>query len=250
MKYSIKERNCIIEKYIDLIDNLVKGYSAKANVDVDELKSYTYEHLIHYIDSYKYKKTSKLEEHIRKHIVEIIFGGIANIKFGNASNIFNAYMEAKKEMKRNTENDNICIKDVLTYMHETNIINSKTFENLQAKFLINKTLPLNTYKDKIIIDDESLFYEATNDLRLESIKEALLVLEKRERYVVSCRYGITGEPMRQADIAKKLNCSCSRITELEKRALKKLKNFSCVQELKYILDMIDEHHEDYKIKVK
>lgn len=250
MKYSIEERNNIIEKYINLIDNLVKGYSVKANVDVDELKSYTYEHLINYIDSYKYKKISKLEEYIRKHIIEIILDGIAIIKFENASNIFYAYIDAKKEMKKNKEMDNICIKDVLTYMYNNNIINSKTFETLQAKFLISKTLPLNTYKDKIIIDDESLFYEATKDLRLDSIKEALLVLEKRERYVISCRYGINGEPMTQADIAKKLNCSSSRVTELEKSALKRLRSFSSVQELKYILDMIDEHHEDYKIKVK
>lgn len=250
MKYSIKERNKIIEKHIDLIDNLVKGYATKANVDVDELKSYTYEHIIYYIDNYKFQKVSKLEEYIRKHIVKIILDAIADIKFGNAHNIYYTYLAAKKEMVKNKYRDNICIKDVLIYMHDTKKINSKTLECLQSKFLINKTLPLNTYKDKIIIDDESLFYEATKDLRLDSIKEALLVLEKRERYIISCRYGITGEPMTQADIAKKLNCSCARITELEKSALKRLRYFNSVQKLRYILDMIDEHHEDYKIKVK
>lgn len=250
MKYSIKERNDILVKYIDLVNTLVNGYASKANVDLDELKSYTYEHLIYYIDNYKYKKNSKLEEYIQKHIIEIILDGIAVIKFGDAYKIFYTYVAAKKEMAKKQKKDNICIKDVLIYMHNNNIINSKTFENLQSKFLINKTLPLNSYKEKIIIDDKSLFYEATKDLCLESIKEALLVLEKRERYVISCRYGINCEPMTQSDIAKNLNCSSSRIAELEKSALKRLRYFSSVQELRYILDIIDEHHEDYKIKLK
>ncbi len=47
-------------------------------------------------------------------------------------------------------------------------------------------------------------------------------LEEREREILSLRYGLTGEPMTQREVARQLHISRSYVSRIEKKALDKL----------------------------
>ncbi len=76
-----------------------------------------------------------------------------------------------------------------------------------------------------VISEESNIIDDI-DLRLNAEKLYHYIddiLEDRERKIIELRYGLTGEPLTQREVAKTLNISRSYVSRIEKKALEKLK---------------------------
>ncbi|HOB36647.1 MAG TPA: RNA polymerase sporulation sigma factor SigK [Candidatus Avimonas sp.] len=91
--------------------------------------------------------------------------------------------------------------------------------------------PIDTDKDGHPLTLSDVISEESNiiddiDLRLNAEKLYHYIddiLEDRERKIIELRYGLTGEPLTQREVAKTLNISRSYVSRIEKKALEKLK---------------------------
>ena len=93
--------------------------------------------------------------------------------------------------------------------------------------------PIDTDKDgntltliDIIADDSDVIEEIETKVRVEKLRTLLETkLDKREKQIISMRYGLNGEKeLTQREIAKKLGISRSYVSRIETATLKKLKN--------------------------
>ncbi|KRQ86860.1 RNA polymerase sigma-28 factor precursor [Caloramator mitchellensis] len=72
-------------------------------------------------------------------------------------------------------------------------------------------------------DSDRIVDEVDNKISTKKLKNLLgKVLDEKEKLIIELRYGITGEPLTQREIAKMLGISRSYVSRIEKKALKKL----------------------------
>ena len=91
--------------------------------------------------------------------------------------------------------------------------------------------PIDTDKDgnvltlMDIVADENDFVEGIElKLRAQALREAIRLLEPREREIITYRYGLHGgEPKTQREVASVLRISRSYVSRIEKKALEKLR---------------------------
>ena len=93
--------------------------------------------------------------------------------------------------------------------------------------------PIDTDKDgnaltliDIIADDSDVVEEIELKVRIEKLRKLLETkLDKREKLIISMRYGLNGQKeLTQREIAKKLGISRSYVSRIETATLQKLKN--------------------------
>jgi RNA polymerase primary sigma factor len=71
--------------------------------------------------------------------------------------------------------------------------------------------------------DEELLYD--NDLR-HSVNETLSILTERERNIVECYFGLTGEKMTLEAIGEEYNLTKERVRQIKEKAIRKLRHNS------------------------
>jgi len=77
--------------------------------------------------------------------------------------------------------------------------------------------------DVLGTDSEKIVDEVDNKISTRKLKSLLnKVLDEKEKIIIELRYGISGEPLTQREIAKILGISRSYVSRIEKKALKKL----------------------------
>lgn len=94
--------------------------------------------------------------------------------------------------------------------------------------------PIDTDKDgnaltlgDIISDDSDIAEKTDTKIKIEKLNKLILsVLDKREKEIISYRYGLYGkEELTQHEIAEKMGISRSYVSRIEKAALKKLRPY-------------------------
>ena len=76
----------------------------------------------------------------------------------------------------------------------------------------------------VVAEDDDLLETVSTRERIQLVRQAVEEqLHGRERQVIALRYGLAGNPpLRQREVAKRLNISRSYVSRIEKRALEKL----------------------------
>ena len=76
----------------------------------------------------------------------------------------------------------------------------------------------------VVAEEEDLLETVSTRQRIAQLRVAVAQnLDERERQVIVLRYGLSGcAPLRQREVAKKLDISRSYVSRIEKRALEKL----------------------------
>ena len=77
----------------------------------------------------------------------------------------------------------------------------------------------------VVAEDSDLLEQVASREMVAQLRRAMSVcLTEQERQVIELRYGLKGKPpMRQREVAQRLNISRSYISRIEKRALEKLR---------------------------
>lgn len=77
--------------------------------------------------------------------------------------------------------------------------------------------------DVLGTESDSVLDEVENKISIKKLYGLIeKVLEGKEKLIIQLRYGLTGEPQTQREIAKYLGISRSYVSRIEKKALKKL----------------------------
>jgi RNA polymerase primary sigma factor len=80
---------------------------------------------------------------------------------------------------------------------------------------------------------ESPFEQASETLRRENVRKALMALPAREREVIEMRFGLTGErPYTLEEVGRAFNVTRERIRQIENHTLKKLESLPEAQHLR------------------
>jgi RNA polymerase sigma factor (sigma-70 family) len=77
-----------------------------------------------------------------------------------------------------------------------------------------------------LVDDPSAgdaYDQVLDEVEAEELLPLLSVLSERERSILEAHYGLHGEPQSHKEIAERLGLSTSRVRQLERRALNKLR---------------------------
>ena len=76
----------------------------------------------------------------------------------------------------------------------------------------------------VVAEDDDLLETVSTRERIYQVRQAVEEqLHGRERQVIALRYGLCGNPpLRQREVAKRLDISRSYVSRIEKRALEKL----------------------------
>ena len=81
-----------------------------------------------------------------------------------------------------------------------------------------------TLEDRLSDDGESIEEIAEKKAEIIRLRSKLDTLTERERYIITCRYGLMGgEEITQREVAGMLGISRSYVSRIEKRALEKLR---------------------------
>jgi RNA polymerase sigma factor (sigma-70 family) len=119
------------------------------------------------------------------------------------------------------------------------IVDRSGVEREKAERLLAAAAPPRSFQEPITADDGGVigsFGDLVDDPRAEDAYERVLdqieaqelvpllsVLSDRERSILGARYGLDGEPQSHRAIAERLGVSVSRVRDIERRALGKLR---------------------------
>ena len=81
-----------------------------------------------------------------------------------------------------------------------------------------------TLMDVIMDNQDSVTDKLMHKDRLNILSNNLNILDKKEKEIISLRYGMNGKELTQKEVAKRFNISRSYVSRIEKRALIKLLN--------------------------
>lgn len=115
-----------------------------------------------------------------------------------------------------------CIENEIL-MHVRSTKKSKSEVYLQDPIGVDKEGNEICLIDILGTDSEKIVDEVDNKISTKKLKALInKILDEKEKIIIELRYGISGEPLTQREIAKMLGISRSYVSRIEKRALKKL----------------------------
>ncbi|SKA81773.1 RNA polymerase, sigma 27/28 subunit, RpsK/SigK [Caloramator quimbayensis] len=121
-----------------------------------------------------------------------------------------------------------CIEnEILMYVRANKKIKSEVY--LQDPIGVDKEGNEICLMDVLGTDSDAVLDEVENKVSIKKLYNLIeKILEGKEKLIIQLRYGLTGEPQTQREIAALLGISRSYVSRIEKKALKKLaKEMKC-----------------------
>ncbi len=121
-----------------------------------------------------------------------------------------------------------CIEnEVLMYVRSCKKCKSEVY--LQDPIGVDKEGNEISLQDILGTESEAVLDEVENRISIQKLYGLIdKMLEGKEKLIIQLRYGLTGNPQTQREIAKSLGISRSYVSRIEKKALKKLaKEMQC-----------------------
>jgi RNA polymerase primary sigma factor len=179
-----------------------------------------------------YKFLSFAVWYIRREILKEIYNTGRTIRYpityiSKITKVKKAYESfVTKNQREPTEEELLHITNITQKQYDSTVLNKSYCQSLETP--IGESTKLED-----VLEDSS--FSITDTFTKESIKNALDVLNPREREVISKYFGLNGElETPTKDIAKDLKLGDERVRQIKKAALKKLKN-RCGNILKSLL---------------
>ena len=169
-----------------------------------------------------YKFLSFAVWYIRREILKEIYNTGRTIRYpityiSKITKVKKAYESfVTKNQREPTEEELLHITNITQKQYDSTVLNKSYCQSLETP--IGESTRLED-----ILEDSS--FSITDTFTKESIKNALDVLNPREKEVISKYFGLNGElETPTKDIAKDLKLGDERVRQIKKAALKKLKN--------------------------
>ena len=155
---------------------------------------------------------------------------ISNTKYFDALNVKKAKNKLEEELQREPTIDEIAEETGLSNKKVNDYINAITstvsFENLEESSGEIATTSNN---------EDDVFNSCLRGFKKTQIKKALQCLKPREQEIISMRFGLNGEPMTLDNIRCKYGVTGERIRQIERKALYKLSTSQFAEQLKAYL---------------
>lgn len=115
-----------------------------------------------------------------------------------------------------------CIEnEILMYVRSSKKLKSEVY--LQDPIGVDKEGNEICLMDVLGTESDAVLDEVDNKISIKKLYRLIeKVLEGKEQLIIKLRYGLSGEPQTQREIAKTLGISRSYVSRIEKKALKKL----------------------------
>jgi RNA polymerase primary sigma factor len=102
--------------------------------------------------------------------------------------------------------------------------------------------------DQIPTDDNLVIEGLASEAQIESLYEAMNLLSEKERTVLELRFGFSDEPLTQVQIGRMFNVTRERARQIEKYALKKLRELPIIDRVQDVPEGFVLHSEPPKDK--
>lgn len=227
-----KAKDEIVERNIGLVISTAASFARFYGIESDDLIQEGFIGLLAAIEGFDhtrgYRFSTYAVPYIRQKIQRYIWGRSKTIHFPiKTYQKLNQISSAKlklEQVKGEVSPEEIADETGLTTDEVVNLLNLKN-----PAISLNQQLNEDYDTELLdIIPDKQSENEINKSYALEELKkvlkECLETLPERERSVLEMRYGLTGTPMTLKQIAEIFNVSKQRIREIEKRALKRLKD--------------------------
>lgn len=234
-----KLREEIITDNMRLVPYVAYRYAMSTSINQHELESYGYEGLILALEkfdvSYGCTFSSYAVAYIRGHILR----GIQEIMQGKIDNFYYDYINAKSAVEKEcgvtlSEAPEL-VEDVIDLLVATGKIKghdgAKEYARMRITSMAIGNASLNdeeTVEELItsgeLVDTHDYTEEILNTTSREALEKALDTLNVREAEVLRLRFGLyDGIPKTKKEVAKVLGVSSTRISQLENKAIRKLR---------------------------
>lgn len=253
-----KLREEIIEENMRLVRFVLYKYPISTKINREELEGYGYEGLILALENYDINYGYAFSTYAISYIRGYVASGINEVLLGKKDHFYIDILEAKNTVEKKAgltilDNPNL-INDIIDLL----VISGKVTDNKLSKaaakrkaiflFLGNISLNEEEKMDQLtnqgyLVDSHDYAEEVMNSMFKEQLLKMLDVLSEREREVIKLWSGFYVEPKSLIQIAKMYGLSVTRIKQIRKQALKKLRNSSELQYLtSYSLDFKEEKY--------
>ena len=253
-----KLREEIIEENMRLVRFVLYKYPISTKINREELEGYGYEGLILALENYDINYGYAFSTYAISYIRGYVASGINEVLLGKKDHFYIDILEAKNTVEKKAgltilDNPNL-INDIIDLL----VISGKVTDNKLSKaaakrkaislFLGNISLDEEEKMDQLtsqgyLVDSHDYAEEVMNSMFKEQLLKMLDVLSEREREIIKLWSGFYVEPKSLTQIAKIYGLSVTRIKQIRKQALKKLRNSSELQYLtSYSLDFKEEKY--------
>lgn len=253
-----KLREEIIEENMRLVRFVLYKYPISTKINREELEGYGYEGLILALENYDINYGYAFSTYAISYIRGYVASGINEVLLGKKDHFYIDILEAKNTVEKKAgltilDNPNL-INDIIDLL----VISGKVTDNKLSKaaakrkaiflFLGNISLNEEEKMDQLtnqgyLVDSHDYAEEVMNSMFKEQLLKMLDVLSEREREIIKLWSGFYVEPKSLIQIAKMYGLSVTRIKQIRKQALKKLRNSSELQYLtSYSLDFKEEKY--------
>jgi RNA polymerase primary sigma factor len=254
-KRIIEYRNILIEKNINLVYYVASKYlwvCENRSLQFEDLKSEGIFGLIKAIEKFQIKKGNNLSTYAYDWISQTIGRGVDNKKEIVRKPIhliekFKKYKTAERELyatlKRQPRLEEIAEKLKMSPKRV------KKLEGYYNQYSISLNEPVNSYEESStigdFIEDTSALNpkkEARYSLLRQELKKAFSILDDRELFIISSRYGLGEKKYNRTlqEIGEEFSLSRERIRQIEYKGINKLKNSIILKNLRFYLDSLSE----------
>ena len=253
-----KLREEIIEENMRLVRFVLYKYPISTKINREELEGYGYEGLILALENYDINYGYAFSTYAISYIRGYVASGINEVLLGKKDHFYIDILKAKNTVEKKAgltilDNPNL-INDIIDLL----VISGKVTDNKLSKaaakrkaiflFLGNISLDEEEKMDQLtsqgyLVDRHDYAEELMNSMFKEQLLKMLDVLSEREREIIKLWSGFYVETKSLIQIAKMYGLSVTRIKQIRKQALKKLRNSSELQYLtSYSLDFNEEKY--------
>lgn len=253
-----KLREEIITDNMRLVPYVAYRYAISTSINKHELESYGYEGLILALENFDVSYGCAFSTYAVAYIRGYILGGIQELLNGKKDNFYYDYVNAK------TAVENECgvtlseapelVEDVIDLLVATGKIKGHDGAKEYARMRIRSLTLGNTslddeevveelITDGQLVDTHDYAEEVINTMSKEAIEQVLDTLNVREAEILRLRFGFyDGIPKTLEEVGKVFGLTGERVRQIERKAIRKLRN---PKRSKWLKDYYDSETEKY-----
>jgi len=227
-------REKIIERNMALVPYITYKYAIATGIKRSELNSYGYEGLLIAVDKYDPNLGYAFSTFAVSYILNYVRRGARDIRgFNKAKQYYSDFRKCyDKVIKEYYENkgeeitiydDTTIVDEIINLMLKKGVILTREVEFVKNKINL---IYCESYEEQCdLVSDFNLEEVVFNNILKETLDQMINELTPRQEFIIRERYGFNdGIAKTYDEIGKMQNVSGSRIHQIEKSALKKLKH--------------------------
>ncbi len=213
------------------------------DVDFYELQQYGAEALIESVDRFDFTLGYAFSTYACAYIRGRLFNAVLEMKNLQRGNFSFPYMRAKREVEElhgSTVDDNPALaEEIVDKLIEDHVISPKSKEKMirRIQLLNAKSANYDEREENDLVSYDTTTVEAEHQNEKDMVNHVLSMLTDMEQNILRDRYGLDdGEEKTQKYCAQKYNITRGRVSQIEAKALRRLRHPSKAKQVKDFVD--------------